>query len=69
MLTLLGAIGGGLAGRQIERQATQSTQYDVDLRLADGTVLKRRYEQAPPFAVGATIRLGTPSRGTPPPGL
>jgi uncharacterized protein YcfJ len=69
MLTLLGAIGGGLAGRQIERQATQSTQYDVDLRLADGTVLKRRYEQAPPFAVGATIRLGTPSRGTPAPGL
>jgi len=69
MLTLLGAIGGGLAGRQIERQATQSTQYDVDLRLADGTVLKRRYEQAPPFAVGATIRLGTSSRGTPAPGL
>ena len=69
MLTLLGAIGGGLAGRQIERQATQSTQYDVDLRLADGSVLKRRYEQAPPFAVGATIRLGTPSRGSPAPGL
>jgi outer membrane lipoprotein SlyB len=59
MLTLLGAIGGGLAGRQIERQATQSTQYDVDLRLADGTLLKRRYEQAPPFAAGQTIRLGT----------
>jgi hypothetical protein len=32
-------------------------------------VLKRRYEQAPPFAVGATIRLGTSSRGTPAPGL
>ena len=69
MLTLLGAIGGGLAGRQIERRSTQSTQYDVDLRLADGTVLKRRYEQAPPFAAGATIRLGTPSRSAPVPGL
>jgi outer membrane lipoprotein SlyB len=68
MLTLLGAIGGGLAGRQIERRATQSTQYDVDLRLADGTLLKRRYEQPPPFAAGATIRLGTPSR-TPAPGF
>jgi hypothetical protein len=68
MLTFLGAIGGGLAGRQIERQATQSTQYDVDLRLADGTLLKRRYEQAPPFATGATIRLGTP-RGAPAPGF
>ena len=69
MLTLLGAIGGGLAGRQVERQATQSTQYDVDLRLADGTVLKRRYEQPPPFAAGATIRLGTPSRVAPAPTL
>jgi len=69
MLTLLGAIGGGLAGRQIERQATQSTQYDVDLRLADGTLLRRRYEQAPPFAAGATIRLGTPSRVVPAPRL
>ena len=67
MLTVLGAIGGAVAGRQIERQATQSTQYEVDLRLADGTLLRRRYEQAPPFAVGATIRLGTPMRGTPAP--
>ena len=65
VLTVLGAIGGALAGRQIERQATQSTQYDVDLRLADGTVLKRRYEQAPPFVAGATIRLGTPLRAAP----
>jgi outer membrane lipoprotein SlyB len=67
MLTLLGAIGGAVAGRQIERHATQSTQYEVDLRLADGTLLRRRYEQAPPFAVGATIRLGTPMRGSPAP--
>ena len=66
---VIGAIGGGLAGRQIERQATQSTQYDVDLRLADGTLLRRRYEQAPPFAAGATIRLGTPSRVVPAPRL
>ena len=50
MLTLLGAIGGGLAGRQIERQATQSTQYDVDLRLADGS----RAEA--PLRTGAAVR-------------
>ena len=67
MLTLLGALGGAVAGRQIERHATQSTQYEVDLRLADGTLVRRRYEQAPPFAVGATIHLGTPMRGSPPP--
>ncbi|MEO8312531.1 MAG: hypothetical protein ABI520_15275 [Caldimonas sp.] len=66
VLTVLGAIGGALAGRQIELQATQATHYDVELRLADGTVLKRRYEQAPPFAAGATIQLGA-GRGTPVP--
>ncbi|HSC62064.1 MAG TPA: glycine zipper 2TM domain-containing protein [Caldimonas sp.] len=65
MLAVLGAIGGALAGRQIERHATRSTEYEVDLRLADGTLLKRRYDQAPPFAPGATIRLGTPLRGAP----
>ncbi len=68
VLTVLGAIGGALLGREVERQATRSTHYDVDLRLADGTVLKRRYEQAPPFVAGETIRLGaTPGRGTPVP--
>lgn len=68
VLTVLGAIGGALVGREVERQATRATHYDVDLRLADGTVLKRRYEQAPPFVAGETIRLGaTSGRGTPVP--
>ena len=58
VLSVLGAIGGALAGREIEMRATASTQYDVVLRLADGTRLKRRYEQAPPFVVGETLRLG-----------
>ena len=61
VLSVLGAIGGALAGREIERQATRPTQYDVVLRRADGSVLKRRYEQAPPFRVGETIRLDTAS--------
>jgi len=39
------------------------------VRLADGTLLRRRYEQMPPFAAGATIRLGTPMRGMPVPAL
>jgi outer membrane lipoprotein SlyB len=64
VLTVLGAIGGALVGREIERQATRATratQYDVVLRLPDGTRLNRRYEQAPPFAAGETIRIGTPA--------
>ena len=62
VLSVLGAIGGAFAGREIERQATRSTQYDVVLRRADGSLLKRRYEQAPPFSVGETIRLDTAAR-------
>ena len=62
VLGVLGAIGGALVGREIERQATRSTQYDVVLRRADGTLLNRRYEQAPPFGVGETIRLDTAAR-------
>jgi outer membrane lipoprotein SlyB len=62
VLGVLGAVGGAFAGREIERQATRSTQYDVVLRRADGTLVKRRYEQAPPFSVGETIRLDTAAR-------
>ncbi len=58
VLSVLGAIGGALLGREVARQASSSTHYDVVLRLADGTLLKRRYEQTPPFATGQTIRLG-----------
>ena len=59
VLGVLGAIGGAFAGREVERQATRATQYDVVLRRADGSLVKRRYEQAPPFSVGQTIRLDT----------
>jgi outer membrane lipoprotein SlyB len=62
MLSLLGAIGGAFAGREVERKATQSTHYDVVLRLPDGSALKRRYEEAPPFSTGETIRLGASAR-------
>lgn len=62
VLGVLGAIGGALVGREVERQATRATQYDVVLRRADGSLVKRRYEQAPPFSVGETIRLDTAAR-------
>ena len=56
MMSLLGAVGGALVGHEIDVQRTR-VDYDVVLRLPDGTRLTRRYEQAPPFSVGATIRL------------
>jgi outer membrane lipoprotein SlyB len=57
MLGLLGALGGALGGREIERQATRATHYEVVFRRADGSRLTRRYDRAPPFAPGETVRL------------
>jgi outer membrane lipoprotein SlyB len=66
VLGLLGAIGGALGGREIERQATRATHYDVVLRRPDGSTLTRRYDRAPPFAQGETVRLdGTTERRAP----
>jgi outer membrane lipoprotein SlyB len=64
MMSLLGAVGGALVGHEIDVQRTR-IGYDVVLRLPDGTRLTRRYEQAPPFAVGATIRLDPPGGAVP----
>jgi len=58
MTRVIGAIGGALAGREVERRATQRIQYDVVLRANDGHTEARRYDHAPPFAPGATVRLG-----------
>jgi len=58
VLSVLGAIGGAVLGGEVERNLTRHVDYEVELRLAEGTLLKRRYEQAPPFAAGDTIRLG-----------
>ncbi len=68
VLSVLGAIGGAIAGREIERHATRNVHYDVVLRLPDGSALLRRYEQAPPFAAGDTLRIGAHAgRGAPVP--
>lgn len=57
LLGVLGAIGGALTGREIQRQATHGTHYDVVFRRADGSVQTRRYDRSPPFAQGDTVRL------------
>ena len=58
MTRVIGAIGGALAGREVERRATQRIEYEVVLRASDGHREARRYDHAPQFAPGATVRLG-----------
>ncbi|QGD27729.1 glycine zipper 2TM domain-containing protein [Bordetella holmesii] len=52
-LTVLGAVGGALAGREVERNIRQQdtvTQYELTVRMADGS--KRLFHSAQPFTYG-----------------
>ena len=58
MLALLGALGGAFAGHEIGKQATQQrAQYDVVLRTGDGRSHTLRFDHAPSFAPGDTVRF------------
>lgn len=53
--TILGAVGGGLAGNAIEKNMKKETVYQVQLRMEDGSVHTLEQSSAP--AVGARITL------------
>jgi outer membrane lipoprotein SlyB len=52
-LTVLGAIGGGLAGNEVERRVRSETLYDVRVRMDDGSY--RVIRQAGTMAVGTRV--------------
>lgn len=59
-LTVLGAVGGALAGREVERNIREQqtvTQYELTVRMADGSA--RSFHSAQPFAYGqgAQVRV------------
>ncbi|HKA44722.1 MAG TPA: glycine zipper 2TM domain-containing protein [Burkholderiales bacterium] len=55
--TVVGAGAGAYAGNEIEKQARQSVQYRVRVRMDDGT-LRTYYEKSPPgYAVGQKVRV------------
>ena len=54
---ILGAVGGGHIGREIERSQSKRTRYDVVVRLPNGVSQTRRYDAPPPFKVGDRVRL------------
>lgn len=51
--TVLGAVGGGWAGHEVEKRVRQTTQYVVRVRMDDGSV--RTLEQSQPVAVGSPV--------------
>jgi len=46
-MTVLGAVGGGLAGNEIEKRARSETLYEVHVRMDDGSLRTLRQRSAP----------------------
>ncbi|WP_250534293.1 glycine zipper 2TM domain-containing protein [Caballeronia sp. AZ10_KS36] len=56
-MTLLGALGGGLAGNSVEKHLRSETDYSVRVRMENGKTRYFTYHQQPPFAQGQHVRV------------
>lgn len=59
-LTVLGAVGGALAGREVERNIRQQqtvTHYELTVRMSDGSTRQFRSAQPFSFASGDPVRV------------
>lgn len=54
-MTVIGAVGGGVAGNEVEKRARANTVYRVRVRMDDNT--ERTIEQAQPPHVGARVEV------------
>ncbi|CAA9438032.1 MAG: hypothetical protein AVDCRST_MAG51-3055 [uncultured Ramlibacter sp.] len=54
-MTVIGAVGGGLAGHEAEKHVRATTAYDVQVRMEDGS--RRTIRQAQPVAVGSRVTV------------
>ncbi|WP_044041427.1 glycine zipper 2TM domain-containing protein [Caballeronia insecticola] len=60
-MTLLGALGGGLAGNSVEKHLRSETDYSVRVRMENGKTRYFTYKNPPPFAQGQRVHI---SNGT-----
>jgi len=56
-MTLLGALGGGLAGNSVEKHLRSTTSYSVRVRMESGKTRYFTYQEAPPFRDGERVRI------------
>ena len=54
-MTVIGAVGGGLAGHEVEKRARSTTLYQHKIRMADGST--RTITQAQQLAVGLNVHV------------
>lgn len=55
--TVLGAVGGGLAGHQIEKSTKSEKSWEVSVRFDDGNVRVYTLNAQPALATGSRVRL------------
>ncbi|WP_429303002.1 glycine zipper 2TM domain-containing protein [Paraburkholderia sp. GAS199] len=56
-MTILGALGGGLAGNSVEKHIRSTTSYSVRVRMESGKTRYFTYHEAPPFQQGQRVRV------------
>jgi outer membrane lipoprotein SlyB len=56
-MTVLGAVGGAVAGNQIEKKATASSEYRIVVRFEDGTSRTYPSATAPAWKIGDKVRV------------
>lgn len=55
--TVVGAAGGAYAGHEIEKRMKATKQYNVSVRMEDGSMRSFTFETEPGFAVGEKVRV------------
>jgi outer membrane lipoprotein SlyB len=56
-MTLLGVLGGGVAGNSVEKHLRSTTSYSVRVRMESGKLRYFTYHEAPPFQQGQRVRV------------
>ena len=55
--TVVGALGGALAGNEIEKNRNTTSHWEVRVRLEDGTNRTVRFDQQPSWRSGDRVRI------------
>lgn len=55
--TVIGALGGGFAGNEVEKHVKSSQSYNVAVRMEDGSNRSFSYKEEPSFRVGDKVKI------------
>jgi len=57
LMTVVGAVGGAVAGHEVEKNRNQSTTYETTVRFDDGTTQRVTQAEAPAWRQGERVRV------------